>query len=106
MKEIYQHYKGGFYEKITEANSEAFDIPLVVYRSLKDGKQWVRAKALFDEKFTLVAIAENHYYCPNCQEYHPLEVERIDSIRAVVLCDNCQIPRNLIRTVIKKCQPS
>ena len=106
MKEIYRHYKGGLYEKLDDdLVSEAFLVPLVSYRCLKTGKKFVRAKALFDEKFTLVAIAENHYYCPNCQGYHPLEVERIDSLRAVVLCDNRQIPRNLIRTVLTSSPP-
>lgn len=98
MKEIYQHYKGGFYEKITEANSEAFDIPLVVYRSLKDGKQWVRAKALFDEKFTLVAIAGNHYYCQDCDGDHAFE-----RIGETIHCCNCGAIQTRIKPIILKC---
>lgn len=99
MREIYRHYKGGFYEKLDDdLVSEAFLVPLVSYRCLKTGKKFVRAKALFDEEFTLVAIAEKNYYCPNCDGYHPFKAHAL-----AITCTNCGYALTNSKQVIK-CQ--
>lgn len=43
----YRHYKGGLYEVVAHALREDTEEPVVVYRSLQDGKVWVRAEPLF-----------------------------------------------------------
>jgi hypothetical protein len=45
----YQHYKGGLYEVIGLARHSETLEELVIYRSLSDGKLWVRPKTIFLE---------------------------------------------------------
>ena len=47
---IYQHYKGNFYEVLEIGlHSETLE-EIVIYRSLKDGKIWVRPISMRDEE--------------------------------------------------------
>ena len=47
---IYQHYKGNFYEVLEIGlHSETLE-EIVIYRSLKDGKIWVRPISMWDEE--------------------------------------------------------
>ena len=47
---IYQHYKGNFYEVLEFGlHSETLEV-MVIYRSLKDGKIWVRPISMWDEE--------------------------------------------------------
>jgi hypothetical protein len=47
---IYQHYKGNFYEVLEIGlHSETLE-EMVIYRSLKDGKIWVRPISMWDEE--------------------------------------------------------
>lgn len=47
---IYQHYKGNFYEVLEIGlHSETLE-EMVIYRSLKDGKIWVRPILMWDEE--------------------------------------------------------
>lgn len=48
-KGIYQHYKGGEYQLIDKAIDEKSNKEMVVYKSLKDKKIWVREKSNFLE---------------------------------------------------------
>lgn len=49
----WQHRKGGLYEVLHHAVNEADLRPVVVYRSLKDNKIWVRPMGEFyDGRFT------------------------------------------------------
>ena len=46
--EIYQHIKtGDLYVILTDAEYEATLVPVVVYKSLKDGRIWVRPASEF-----------------------------------------------------------
>jgi len=49
MKEQYKHFKGGLYEIVCEAIDSETQDDLIVYKSLKDGKVWVRPKRMFFE---------------------------------------------------------
>ena len=49
---LYQHYKGGLYHLIYEATDEATEASVVVYRSLADGRVWVRPRASWWEILT------------------------------------------------------
>jgi hypothetical protein len=53
MKEQYKHFKGGLYEIVCEAIDSETQDDLIVYKSLKDGKVWVRLKSMFFETVTL-----------------------------------------------------
>lgn len=46
----YKHFKGGLYELVCEATDSETQEDLIVYKSLKDGKVWVRPKKMFFEK--------------------------------------------------------
>ena len=47
---IYQHYKGNFYEVLEIGlHSETLE-EMVIYRSLNDGKIWVRPISMWDEE--------------------------------------------------------
>ena len=47
---IYQHYKGNFYEVLEIGlHSETLE-EIVIYRSLKDGKIWIRPISMWDEE--------------------------------------------------------
>lgn len=47
---IYQHYKGNFYEVLEIGlHSETLE-EMVIYRSLKDEKIWVRPISMWDEE--------------------------------------------------------
>lgn len=47
---IYQHYKGNFYEVLEIGlHSETLE-EMVIYRSLKDGKIWIRPISMWDEE--------------------------------------------------------
>jgi hypothetical protein len=50
MKEQYKHFKGRLYEIVCEAIDSETQDDLIVYKSLKDGKVWVRPKKMFFEK--------------------------------------------------------
>ncbi len=50
MGEQYKHFKGGLYELICEATDSETQSDLVVYKSLNDGRVWVRPKKMFFEK--------------------------------------------------------
>lgn len=44
---MYRHFKGGYYTVVGEAtHSETLD-PMVIYKSAKDNKLWVRPRELF-----------------------------------------------------------
>jgi len=49
MEEKYKHFKGGLYEIVCEAIDSETQDDLIVYKSLKDGKVWVRPKRMFFE---------------------------------------------------------
>jgi hypothetical protein len=49
MKEIYRHFKGGIYELISDGILESNMQEMVVYKSLKDEKIWIRPKKEFFE---------------------------------------------------------
>lgn len=49
-----QHYKGGLYEILHFGLNEADLAEVVIYKSLKDGKVWVRPKSSF---FSKVVVA-------------------------------------------------
>lgn len=46
---MYKHYKGGIYEVIENAKHSETLENMVVYRSMEDGKVWVRPSAMFIE---------------------------------------------------------
>lgn len=50
MNEKYKHFKGGLYEMVCEAMDSENQEDLIVYKSLKDGKVWVRPKKMFFEQ--------------------------------------------------------
>lgn len=47
--ECYRHFKGGEYEIVALATHSETMEELVVYRSLKDGRVWVRPASMWDE---------------------------------------------------------
>ena len=49
VRATYQHYKGGTYSKLMEAEMEATLEPVVIYRG-QDSRTWVRPKSEFYEK--------------------------------------------------------
>jgi len=49
MKEQYKHFKGGLYEIVCKAIDSETQDDLIVYKSLKDGKVWVRPEKMFFE---------------------------------------------------------
>lgn len=50
---IYRHYKGGEYEFITTAKHSEKEEDLVVYRSLKDKKVWIRPLSAWSEEIEI-----------------------------------------------------
>jgi len=53
---IYRHIKSGtLYEKLMDANLEANQAPMVVYRSQTTGAVWIRSLDEFESKFELVS---------------------------------------------------
>ena len=48
----FRHYKGGVYERVSEATLESDLTPMIVYRAA-DGSVWVRPKDVF---FQLIEV--------------------------------------------------
>lgn len=46
---VYQHWKGGLYSVITTAKHTETLEEMVVYRSLKDGKVWIRPASMWND---------------------------------------------------------
>jgi len=46
---IYKHYKGGMYEVIENAKHSETLEDMVIYRSLENGRVWVRPSIMFIE---------------------------------------------------------
>lgn len=46
---MYRHYKGGIYSVVAWATDEPTMTPVVVYRSVDDGRVWVRTCKSWDE---------------------------------------------------------
>lgn len=44
---IFQHFKGGKYELLHEGFDSETQEPVIVYKSLQDGKIWIRKAANF-----------------------------------------------------------
>lgn len=55
---VYRHYKGGLYSVFDTATHSETKETYVVYRSLQDGKTWIRPLAMFTEN-VVVDGAEN-----------------------------------------------
>ncbi len=45
---MYRHYKGGLYGVVAWATDEPTMTPVVVYRSVADGRVWVRSREDFE----------------------------------------------------------
>lgn len=62
---IYKHYKGGIYKVLIKGTHTETSKEMVVYKSLKDGRIWIRPAEMFDEKvgdvwrFELLGVDSN-----------------------------------------------
>lgn len=55
MIDLYRHIPtGNIYEKLYDAIQVDTKEPVIVYRSMKDGKAWVRGVIRFNERFEKV----------------------------------------------------
>ncbi|MDD2681236.1 MAG: nucleotide exchange factor GrpE [Patescibacteria group bacterium] len=58
---IYQHYKGGKYELLFVAEQTETKEAMVIYRSLKDNKVWVRPLSNWQEKIEQEGAARDRF---------------------------------------------
>ena len=79
MNNVYKHFKGGLYELIYNATLESNMQEMVVYKSLKDEKIWIRPKKEFFEtliigskkcsRFTKINSSDNEpLICSQCKK--------------------------------------
>lgn len=66
----YKHYKGGLYDVLYNGTFEMDERPVVVYRSVADGKVWVRYTCYFAED--VKPGVKRFEYCPQSSQLHPL----------------------------------
>jgi len=57
----YRHFKGGRYEVVEVARDSETELPVVVYRALRDGSLWVRSLAMFTETVLVDGVARPRF---------------------------------------------
>lgn len=84
----FKHYNGGEYELVTLASDEATNLPVVVYKALKDGTVWSRPARVFlervapgTERFSLILPPGQALTCDAGCEYPKLTVEAFEFSR-------------------------
>lgn len=94
-----RHYKGGIYRVLGIATHSETGEEHVVYYSVRDGKQWVRPRAMFDDiveyygqrvkRFVFLESLE----CPECNdvinEYNEFWHDHKYSIKQSGMCFHC-----------------
>jgi hypothetical protein len=103
MSTFYRHFRNGsIYEVFGEARHHESLEPLVLYRNVVTGQQWVREKENFEARVETVLDNKVPYAgprfiklqlvdrkpCPNCERIESLVVS-VEEKKAIEVCTKC-----------------